>query len=405
MTKATQAARRPASTPAERGALLLAQRLGRGAYRIEEVASWLLPEGFPYRLQLDRPHEAIVHAIHALPDVGQPARPVREALAGALAGLIESRPEESDRLGRRDILLGELYSLARILQVNDVLADPLFHAFRRGMPKDICGEFGPPQRDLLRATISNQSGNRLADDWLTLLRFPEDDPAGQSLRSAWRAHWYDGWAGVCEMEAEPGAGRPSIAAVVAAEPQLAHWVEAEVEADPTAEDKASERVSRYLELLDEVSIRWPSVIDQRDITNLWVFAEGMPAWCGATVFSDSTEKRIGQLSFQHFLNTIRKSVAKADLDDPRMLTRALQPWMHKTMFPSDHSQLRAQIFLLDNPDPTLRAATYAFMLRYLRRESLDKRIPVAAFKRWFSMGNPYLIDFDRPVKQHDRVPI
>ena len=363
----------PAESPALKGARELAGQFAGSGYSKDVVARWLLPRGFPARVQLDRPHEAIISALQALPMIGQPAGPVRRALAIALAELIQAEPEKDDGFGNRDLLLGELFALARAVHVPEILGDALRDAVLRGIPAGVRGRFGHPGPDLLSAAIDNQLDRQLGALWLSLLRFPEDDILGREARSAWHAGWHIGWEGICAMPAARRATFPALDAIIAAKSHLFRWITAEVTAAPAIDDPRVERRERYEALMDEVCARWPGVVDRARLTNLWFVVADKPCHWADTVFENASDERLAEADARSRLETILELSKDADFSSPRILERTHQEWMNPILYPRGCPTMSP---------PTDRGGALMWQLRYLR-SGPTQLMKVTAFLRDF----------------------
>jgi hypothetical protein len=260
------------------GARALAQGLVDGDYPTALVASWL-KGGFP---GADAPHvwphEAMVHALRDAAAQGEvSAWPVRRALAAALKDILAAPLAEDAVAVAR--LLHEVYELARIIQVRDILAEPLAAAVRTGLPDGVAEvelEFGRVPQYLLTAVMANQVGPELEQLWLDLLRH---DAQGDAIRERWDAHWGHGWEGIRDMPVGRDVALPSLTAIARALPDAARWIKLEVASDEpglSEDDRERECQTRYLDMIEDLADGWPTL--NRRLLAALPFVAAVPDW-------------------------------------------------------------------------------------------------------------------------------
>lgn len=274
------------------GARALAQGLVDGDYPTALVASWL-KGGFP---GADAPHvwphEAMVHALRDAAAQGEvSAWPVRRALAAALKEILTAPLAEDAVAAAR--LLHEVYELSRIIQVRDILAEPLAAAAHRGLPDGVAEvelEFGRVPQYLLTAVMANQVDPALERLWLDLLRH---DAQGDAIRERWDAHWGHGWEGIRDMPTALDVALPSLTAIAEALPDAARWIELEVASDEpglSEDDRERECQTRYLDMIEDLADGWPTL--NRRLLAALPFVATVPDWVLGTSVVRAREQGI-----------------------------------------------------------------------------------------------------------------
>jgi len=225
-----------------RGAKTLCAFLDNPSSSDADFLELLLGEGLPGYLEASQdPFQAIVVALRHCPEIDRDEQDVRRQVAWQLARLIDSKPEEDPNEPYPGKIMYNMFTLAAVLPVPDILSDALASAIERyesyrtsptiSPNIDTSYEGDTARRFLITAAIHNPNGSRLRNFWQAMLQDVDGHSAG--MRHYWACPWRVAMAGVTQTPNLQGVERaPSLVCLGKAIPFIAQHLEKDLPKTP-----------------------------------------------------------------------------------------------------------------------------------------------------------------------------